>query len=77
MLKAEVVENPMPLRTTRSYTANNTIRSWPDIESFVQEVSEASIYDGVHYRSSTVVGNIMSKKLGELAVRKHQENEFL
>ncbi|TRY32990.1 vanadium-dependent haloperoxidase [Aliiglaciecola sp. M165] len=74
ILKAEVGENPMPLLTTRSDTANNAMRSWPDIESFVQEVSEARIYDGVHYRSSTVVGSLMGEKIGELAVRKHQGN---
>lgn len=74
ILKAEVGENPMPLLTTRSDTANNAMRSWPDIESFVQEVSEARIYDGVHYRSSTMVGSLMGEKIGELAVRKHQGN---
>lgn len=71
ILKADVGDNPMPLLTTRSDTANNAMRSWPDIESFIQEVSEARIYDGVHYRSSTVVGNIMGKKIGELAVKTH------
>jgi hypothetical protein len=76
ILKAEVGENPMPVLSTRSDTANNAMRSWPDIESFVQEVSEARIYDGVHYRSSTVVGNIMGEKIGELAVKTHQVNEF-
>jgi len=74
ILKAEVGENPMPLLTTRSDTANNAMRSWSNIESFVQEVSEARIYDGVHYRSSTVVGNLMGEKIGELAVRKHRGN---
>jgi hypothetical protein len=76
ILKAEVGEKPMPVLTTRSDTANNAMRSWPDIESFIQEVSEARIYDGVHYRSSTVVGNLMGKKIGELAVKTHQVNEF-
>jgi hypothetical protein len=71
-----VGEKPMPVLTTRSDTANNAMRSWPDIESFIQEVSEARIYDGVHYRSSTVVGNLMGKKIGELAVKTHQVNEF-
>lgn len=29
----------------------------------------ARIYDGVHYRNSTVVGTVMGKKIGELAVK--------
>lgn len=71
ILKAEVGDAPMPKLTTRSDTANNVMRSWSNIESFIQEVSEARIYDGVHFRSSTVVGNAMGKKIGELAVEKH------
>lgn len=74
ILTAEVGDNPMPVLSTHSDTANNAMRSWPDIESFVQEVSEARIYDGVHYRSSTVVGNLMGKNIGELAIKKHLGN---
>jgi hypothetical protein len=74
ILKAEVGDSPMPLLTTRSDTANNAMRTWTDIESFVQEVSEARIYDGVHYRSSTVAGNLMGKKIGELAIPNILEN---
>jgi membrane-associated phospholipid phosphatase len=35
----------------------------------VQEVAVARIYDGVHYRNSTVVGSAMGKQIGELAVK--------
>jgi hypothetical protein len=37
----------------------------------MQEVAQARIYDGVHYRTSTKVGTAMGKQIGELAVAKH------
>ena len=40
------------------------------IDDFVQEVSLARIYDGVHYRFSTQVGTAMGKQIGALAVAK-------
>ena len=36
----------------------------------MQEVAVARIYDGVHYRNSSVVGTAMGQKIGELAARK-------
>jgi len=33
-------------------------------------VAVARIYDGVHYRHSTVVGTAMGQKIGELAAKK-------
>lgn len=56
---------------TRSTTLNNSKRSWNSIDEFVQEVSEARIYDGVHYRNSTEVGTAMGKKIGALALKKY------
>ena len=32
-------------------------------------MAAARIYDGVHYRNSTVVGRSMGKQIGELAVK--------
>ena len=46
-------------------------RSWNSTEDFIQEVSLARIYDGVHYRNSTEVGMAMGRKIGALAARKH------
>jgi hypothetical protein len=36
----------------------------------MQEVANARIYDGVHYRTSTEVGTVMGQKIGELAAIK-------
>jgi hypothetical protein len=74
VIKAEVASDPMPLLTTSSVTANGATRSWSSIDDFVQEVSDARIYDGVHYRTSTEVGNVMGTKIGENAVMKFSEN---
>lgn len=68
ILRAEIGDNPAPVLTTSSYTADNTERSWESIEDFVQEVSDARIYDGVHFRNSTEVGTAMGVEIGTLAV---------
>ena len=71
VLQAEIGTGPMPTLTTTSYTAKGAARSWPKIDDFMQEVAQARIYDGVHYRTSTEVGTAMGKQIGELAVAKY------
>jgi hypothetical protein len=68
ILQAEIGTGPMPTLTTTSVTAQGAARSWTTIEDFVQEVSQARIYDGVHYRKSTEVGTAMGRQVGALAV---------
>jgi len=38
---------------------------------FVQEVSNARVWEGVHYRFSTDVGMAMGSQIGELAAAEH------
>jgi hypothetical protein len=71
VLKAEIGAGPVPLLTTVSLAAGGVSRSWTGIEDFTQEVANARIYDGVHYRNSGDVGTAMGKQIGELAVMKH------
>jgi PAP2 superfamily len=71
VLQAEIGNGPLPTLTTTSSTANGTSRSWSSIDAFVQEVSNARIYDGVHYRNSTEVGTAMGKQIGALAVTRY------
>ena len=71
VLKAEIGTGPMPTLKTTSVTAKGAERSWTKIDDFMQEVANARIYDGVHYRNSTEVGSAMGKQVGELAVAKH------
>lgn len=74
VLKAEVGDSKMPLLTTSSITADGKTRSWTTIEDFIQEVTDARIYDGVHYRNSGDVGSAMGKKIGKLAVKAYENN---
>jgi hypothetical protein len=71
VLQAEIGTSPMPTLTTTSVTAQGAARSWTTIDTFMQEVAQARIYDGVHYRTSTEVGTAMGKQIGELAVVKY------
>ena len=71
VLHAEVGTSPMSTLTTTSVTAQGAARSWTTIDAFMQEVANARIYDGVHYRTSTEVGTAMGKQIGELAVAKY------
>jgi hypothetical protein len=71
VLQAEIGSSPMPTLTTTSYTAKGAARHWTTIDAFMQEVANARIYDGVHYRTSTEVGTAMGKQIGALAVAKY------
>jgi hypothetical protein len=68
VLQAEIGNSATPLLTTTSYTAKGVARSWKRVEDFTQEVADARVYDGVHYRNSTIVGAAMGKQVGALAV---------
>ena len=52
-----------------SPTAPGVTRKWTRIWDWADEISAARIYGGIHYRNSTVVGQAMGKKIGELAVQ--------
>lgn len=54
-----------PLSSTSS-TAPGVTHSWTRLEEVTEEVSNARIWGGVHYRTSTTAGTAMGKKLGEL-----------
>jgi PAP2 superfamily len=71
ILEAEIGTGTVPKFSTTSATAPGVVRSWTRIGDFVQEVANARIYDGVHYRNSTEVGIAMGQKIGELAAAKY------
>jgi len=70
VLQAELGAGPTPTLTTTSPTAKGAARTWTKIDDFLQEVANARIYDGVHYRNSTEVGTAMGKQIGALAAEK-------
>jgi len=70
VLQAAVRSGPVPTLTTTSPTAKGASRSWKTTEEFMQEVANARVYDGVHYRNSAEVGLAMGRQVGALAVAK-------
>ena len=67
VLQAEIGAGAMPTLSTTSYLAKGPARQWTRIDDFVQEVSNARVYDGVHFRNSTEVGTAMGRQVGTLA----------
>ena len=70
VLLAEIGSGPAPRPTSVSPTLPGATRSWNSVAEFIEEVSNARIYDGGHYRNSTEVGTALGRKVGELAVAK-------
>jgi hypothetical protein len=70
VLAAELAGAPAPKLTSSSPTANNAVREWTSVADFMEEVKMARIYDGVHYRNSTIVGNDLGQKVGNLVAAK-------
>ena len=70
VLKAEIGSGPMPRLSSTSPTLPGVTRSWVSVDAFTQEVINARVYDGVHYRNSGEVGNALGAKVGEVAAAK-------
>jgi hypothetical protein len=51
-----------------SPTAPGVVRKWSRLQAYSDEVANARIYAGFHYRFSTEVGKDMGKKIGKLTV---------
>ena len=70
VLKADVGSGAMPRLSSTSPTLPGVTRSWTSVDAFTQEVINARIYDGVHYRNSGEVGRELGAKVGELTAAK-------
>jgi hypothetical protein len=66
VIRADVGKEPMPTLSTNSNTLRGVTRHWTRTEDVVKEVSNARIYDGVHYRNSAEVGTRMGEQVGAL-----------
>lgn len=71
VLKAEIGNDQIPVLTTTSNAAGGVARSWTSVDDFMQEVANARIYDGVHYRNSGKIGTEMGKQIAQLAITKY------
>jgi PAP2 superfamily len=67
LLKVEVGAGRMPELATSSPTANFATRRWSTVDAFMQEVANARVWEGIHYRTSTEVGLSMGRSIGALA----------
>ncbi len=70
VLQAELGNAPVPRLSTTSPTAPGVTRSWASIPEFMQEVANARIYDGVHFRHSTEVGSALGRQVGDMVAAK-------
>lgn len=68
VLAADVGPAALPMLTTSSPTAKGAVRRYPSIDALVQEVGNARVWSGVHYRTATEVGTQLGRQVGELAV---------
>jgi hypothetical protein len=59
----------MPEVSIASPTAPGVVHHWTNIRAFSNEVSEARIWAGFHYRFSTRVGQDMGHKIGEYVAK--------
>jgi hypothetical protein len=69
VLEAEFGTGSIPVCTMTSPTAPGVTRKWTSVKDWADEISAARVYGGIHYRNSTLVGQAMGKKIGELAVQ--------
>ena len=53
-----------------SPTAPGVVRKWSRLQAYSDEVANARIYAGFHYRFSTEVGKEMGKKIGQLTSKR-------
>ena len=75
VLQAEIGAGPTPtFTTTTGPTANGAARRWTSVEALVQEVGNARIYDGVHFRFSTEASIAMGRRIGALAAERFMLN---
>ena len=66
IIRIDSGKDPLPPLSTISNTLPGVRRQWTRTEEVVQEVSNARIWDGVHYRNSAEVGIRMGEQVGAL-----------
>jgi hypothetical protein len=72
VLEAWIGDSLSPVLRSTSPTAGGAERTWKTPAEFIQEVSEARICAGVHYRNSTKVGQAMGRQIGQMATEHRQ-----
>jgi len=70
LLRAELGNARLPELSTTSGTLKGVTRRWSRVDDFMQEVVDARVYEGIHYRFSTEAGLQMGKQVGALAAER-------
>ncbi|WP_418318027.1 vanadium-dependent haloperoxidase [Piscinibacter sakaiensis] len=70
VLKADIGGGRTPTLSTSSPSAQGAVRRWGRVDDFVQEVSDARIWAGIHFRAATRAGEAMGRRIGELAAQR-------
>jgi hypothetical protein len=64
-----VLGNDLPEFSMTSPALPGVTRRWTRLQDYSDEVSNARVYGGVHYRFSTVIAQDMGRQIAELAVK--------
>jgi hypothetical protein len=67
VLLADLGNAAPPVLATSSPTAKGATRRWTRVEDFMQEVADARVYEGIHFRSATEAGLAMGRAIGRRA----------
>jgi hypothetical protein len=66
VIRLDVGKEPLPPLSSMSNTLPGVTRHWTRTEDVVEEVTNARIWDGVHYRNSGEVGVRMGEQVGRV-----------
>jgi hypothetical protein len=69
VLEAQFGKGEVPPITMTSPTAPGVTHRWTRISDYVQEVDNARVWGGIHYRNSTQVGEATGRSIGAFAVQ--------
>jgi hypothetical protein len=72
VIRADAGGRSVQSLSTVSNTAPGMTRHWTRAQDLVQEASLGRIYDGVHFRNSTEVGNRMGEQIGALVAEAYR-----
>jgi hypothetical protein len=61
----------IPAVKLSSSSAPGVVRTYTKLSDYVSEVIDARVYDGVHYRTSGLVGADMGWKIAQYTVQNH------
>jgi hypothetical protein len=69
VLQAEAGGARLPVLSTASPSLPGSPRRWASLDAFVQEVGDARVWGGIHFRSATDAGAALGRRVGALAVQ--------